>query len=159
MKRFRFTLPALKTLRERREQEALENYAKAIRIQRQAETELAQSRQDLETAQEERQTRLNQGVTAIETVHILAYCQRLQLVCRDKENALARANLFVRQKWDLLLVARQKREVVDKFFERQKSRHQMESRREEQKMLDELSGHEPESALSISLTVNQTLPT
>jgi flagellar export protein FliJ len=157
MKRFRFTLPALKTLRERRETEALEAYAKAVRLQHQAEAELARARQTLEATWLEMQTCLNQGVTAFETIQIQAYSQQVQTHCREKETTLAKARQNVQRQCDLLMVARQKREVVDKFLERQKVRYQLEVRREEQKMLDELAGNKSASALTQNLNVNSTI--
>lgn len=157
MKKFRFTLPALKTLRERNEQEALEAYAKAVRQQTLAETELTQAKASLDALCQERQNVLNQGISAIETVQFHTYSLRLQGLCREKESALAKAQQGVKRQWQLLLVARQKREVVDKFLQRQKARYQFELNREEQKMLDELAGKEPGGSLANNLNVNPAI--
>ena len=155
MKRFRFTLAALKTLRERREQEALEAYAQAVRHESRTKEALAQAQADLANQWAHRQTLLEQGVAAVELVHWLTYCQGLQKQCQERENDWALARQYTRQKWELLLVARQKREVVDKFQERQKRRYLFECGLEEQKLLDELAGREQEGALTSGLTMNQ----
>src|SRR5581483_1977478 len=47
-----------------------------------------------------------------------------------------------------MLAARREREIVDKFFEKQKSRHTREHLRLEQKMLDDLAARRGNSILS-----------
>ena len=154
MKRFRFTLAALKTLRERREQEATEAYGKALQVEQQAKAELARAKATLDQAWQDRQAILDQGVAARDMVQLLAYCQNLQRHCQTQENQVALARQSLRQKWDRLLVARREREVVDQFLQRQKHRHSLECLAEEQKLLDELAGRETEGGLSAPLTSN-----
>ena len=47
-----------------------------------------------------------------------------------------------------MLTARQQREIVDKFFNKQKSSHEREQLRNEQKMLDDLAGRRGNSILA-----------
>ena len=154
MKRFHFTLTALKTLRERCEQEAIEAYSKALRYQEQVQTDFHLAKRALETEWSCQQTLLNQGICAKEMVQIQAYGQTLIKRCQDKENELALARQGARLKWDQLVRARQLREVVDHFLERQKKRYRFECQREEQKLLDDLSCHTAASALIAPLTLN-----
>lgn len=158
MKRFHFTLTALKTLRERREQEAIETYSKALRYQEQIQTDFTLAKRALETEWSRQQALLNQGISAKEMVQIQAYGQSLIKRCQDKENELALARQSARVKWDQLVRARQQREVVDHFLERQKKRYHFECQREEQKFLDDLACHQTEGALTAPLTLNPQLP-
>jgi flagellar export protein FliJ len=91
-------------------------------------------------------------------VQIQAYSQLLIKRRREKENELALARQAVRLNWDQLVQARQQREVVDHFLERQKTRYRFECQREEQKLLDELACHYPDNALTSPLTMNPPLP-
>jgi hypothetical protein len=51
-----------------------------------------------------------------------------------------------------MLAARRQREVVDKFYDKQKSRHGRELARSEQMLLDDLAGRRPSSILSWTAT-------
>jgi flagellar export protein FliJ len=148
MKRFRFTLAALKTRREQREQEATAAYGKALGYERQLQEELTRATGALEAQWSQRQVLLNQGIAAVEMIHNLGYAQRLQKHCQDKEKECAQAQQSVRQQWELLLQARRQREVVDKFLDRQKKHYLFECQREEQKLLDELAGREIKGGLT-----------
>ena len=61
---------------------------------------------------------------------------------KECERAVAAAQAVVDQKWEKLVAARQAREAVDKFLERQRERYDRELQREEQKMFDDVS-HQP----------------
>lgn len=154
MKRFRFTLTALKTLRERREREATEAYAQAQRNEARALAELDRLKESLAAVWTERQAIMDQGVAAQEVMRILAFCQTLQRQCQTQENHVALARQQLRQKWDHLVRARREREVVDKFFERQRKRHLAECQVEEQKLLDELAGRPQPGGLTDPLSAD-----
>jgi flagellar protein FliJ len=154
MKRFRFSLAALKTQRERREQEALEVYAGAVRTEQRVQAELEALTRNLESEWDSGRRLLVAGVPANEFVQLQNYCQAIERRRREKENELALARQALRQKLHLFMAAKQKREVVDKFLEKQRRRHALDCQREEQKMLDELASQHKESGAAASLTMN-----
>jgi flagellar protein FliJ len=138
MKRFRFTLQALQTVRQRQEQVALEQYSVAMQARLQAEAAFLAARSERDFAWEQHRKRLELGATAAQLAQLQAYCQAAELRCQESEVRLRAAEDEVHQKWQQFAEARKQREVVDKVEERQRRRYQRECAREEQKMLDEL---------------------
>jgi len=141
MKTFHFSLHALKTLRQRQEQVALQAYAKALSARQQAATDLQAARQNLQEHWAQWQSQVRAGCAALELAQSQAYCRVLEERCHDCEAALRAAEEVTRQYWQSLLHARQKREAVDKFYAQQRRRYQRECQREEQKTVDELARH------------------
>jgi flagellar export protein FliJ len=143
MKAFRFTLQAVRTLRQRQEQLAMEDYAAALRSQQQAEARLAETQQELASGQHQSRNLLADGAAAAQIVQLQVYCRFLEVRGRDREEALNQARTATRQVWQRLLEARRRREVVDKFYDRQREQYARAGQREEQKNLDDLSGRRP----------------
>jgi flagellar export protein FliJ len=142
MKAFHFSLQALKTLRQRQEQIALQSYAQALQLRQQAASDLSAARQELQAHWARWQSQIRAGCPALELVQSQAYCRVLEGRGRDCEAALRAAEEVTRQRWQSLLHARQQREAVDKFYAHQRRRHQRALEREEQKTIDELA-HRP----------------
>ena len=66
----------------------------------------------------------------------------------DFITALGVAERRVNVALQAMLVARREREIVDKFFDKQKARHQREQVKAEQKFLDDLAGRRSASILA-----------
>lgn len=148
MKRFHFTLEAVRTLRQRQEQKALEQYAQALLARQQALARLGAAQHELDAAFEELRGHLAKGCAASQAAQ--AHEHQRALVGRRDElaAALGTAERRVNAAQQSMLAARQQREVVDKCFERQKSRHGRDMARADQKNLDELAGRRLNSILS-----------
>jgi flagellar export protein FliJ len=146
VKRFRFSLHALRTLRQRQEQAALEQFARAIAAREQAARELAEVCQHCETAWHIAREAAERGVAAARLTQLGAYCHAVEELRRQGEDGLRRAQQAVDEKWQTLMAARRDREAVDKYRQRQQTRHGQEWVREEQKTLDDIAHRQPRTA-------------
>jgi len=140
MKPFRFTLEALHTLRQRQEQLALESYGKALEVRRAASARLQTVQAQLTGEWRWWQERFTQGVTAVEIAQGRDYCNLLEQRRRECKAEVDAAQQQVDRTWEALVVARQQREAVEKYHQRQRQRYDRELHREEQKILDEMAG-------------------
>ncbi len=141
MKPFKFTLEAVRTLRTRQEKNALEQYGKAVQTREQAIAFLWQAREEMEKIFQERLS-LADGAPAAALAHLETWTG--QVAAREKEclQNVQLASLRVETTWQDLMTARQEREVVEKFLDRQRERYDRALDREEQKTLDELAGRQ-----------------
>jgi flagellar export protein FliJ len=138
MKKFRFTLSALRTVRQRLEQTALEAYANALRVQKRAQDELDAVLTELRSGWTLRQDKLAAGASAETIMQIQTYCQYLEIRRRQREAVLKNAQDLALNQWQTFLAARRQREIVDRCYDHQRQRYERECAREEQKILDEL---------------------
>jgi flagellar export protein FliJ len=139
MKTFRFTLEAVRTLRQRQEHVALENYARALLARRQALDALEEidERIGLDFAQ---MRRLLAGrCTAAQAAQAQHFHRSLENIRDESLAALGQAERGVNAASKAMLAARQHREMVDIFREKQLAVHQRQALREEQKILDEFA--------------------
>ncbi|PAW81454.1 MAG: flagellar export protein FliJ [Pedosphaera sp. Tous-C6FEB] len=139
MKAFKFTLEAVRTLRTRQEKNALEQYGKAVQVREQAVAFLWQVREELEKIFKERMS-LSEGAPASALAHLEKWTGEVAARERECINNVQLASLRVETTWQALLGARQEREIVEKYLERQRERYDRSLDREEQKALDELAG-------------------
>jgi flagellar export protein FliJ len=139
MKAFRFTLEAVRTLRQRQEQEALENYARALLARQQVLDLLADM--DYRIAHDYAQMRqLRAGrCTAAQAAQAQNFHASLEKKRDDCVAALGQAERRVNAASQAMLAARQQREMVDVYREKQQAVHQRLGLREEQKTLDEFA--------------------
>ena len=156
MKSFHFTLEAVLTLRQRQEQKALELYAQALLARQQALERLEAAQHRLNTAFEELRAQLAAGCTASAAAQAHEYQRSLAKRRDECTLALGAAERRVNAALQGMLAARQQREIVDKCFEKQKSRHGRETARAEQKLLDDLAGRRANSILSWNPTAFPT---
>jgi flagellar export protein FliJ len=148
MKAFHFTLEAVGTLRRLQEQKAMEQYARCLALRRQAADGLEAVRRELSACWQEWRGRLAGGFAAAEAAKAHAY-QRLLIQRRDECTlVLEAAERRAAEALQFMLLARQQREIVDKFFDKQKARHQRDEVRGEQKFLDDLAGRRGNSVLA-----------
>jgi len=139
MKPFRFTLEAVRTVRQRQENSALEQYAHALALRQQVLARLEAVQQELGDCWHQLRAQMAGGCQASAATQ--AHDYQRSLVQRREECRLAvgTAERRVNAALQTMLATRRQRELVDKFFEQQRSRHQRDQARAEQKMLDDLA--------------------
>src|SRR5271157_6090906 len=134
MKAFRFTLEAVRIVRQRQEHETQEQYAHALLARRQAVARVEEAQRDLEIAREEWRTKLSGGCPAAHVSHAHAHRNTLEKRCDECAALLGAAERRVNAALQAMLAARRQREIVDKFLAKQKARYSREFARVEQKM-------------------------
>lgn len=137
MKRFRFTLQAVRAAREREELRAIEVYWKAAARQQECRLRLDEAESILEQAGQEFRERTARGVSGASLQQLQSHYLERELRKKNCERALAECASALAQASDQLVTARQRREVVEKYYEHQRSRYLQEARLEESKLLDE----------------------
>jgi flagellar FliJ protein len=148
MKAFHFTLEAVRTLRQRQEQTCMEQYAQALLARQQAMDRLAVVQHELTTCHEALRVKLTAGCSASEIAQANDYHRALGRRRDECAAQLGAAERRVNAALQAMLAARQQREIVDKYFDKQKVRHQRDVARDEQKMLDDLAGRRGNSILT-----------
>jgi flagellar FliJ protein len=157
MKRFRFSLQAVLTVRQRQEQVALERLAEAIAARQLAIDRLNEVQQACKNAWALSRERTAAGAPAAHLAQLHDYCHDLEQLQKDCEQAVQAAQRVVDQKWEKLVAARQAREAVDKLLERQRERYDRELQREEQKMLDDMTSQRALTATNSKVNLQNAL--
>ncbi len=139
MKRFRFPLEAVLTVRKRQENLALERYGAAVRRHREAVEAVALAERDLMEAWGVFRGEMEGGCDGARLACQRAQCQALELRGRKARERVRQAEQEMRASHEGLIEARRQREVVDKLEERAKREHESERQREEARFLDELA--------------------
>jgi flagellar export protein FliJ len=139
MKAFKFTLQALRTLRLRQEHNAMENYARALLERARVADRLNALERELTLGCWEWQQRVTAGCTAAEMVHGQLHCRELAIKHNRGLTLAKEAERRADRALESMMLARQEREVVDTFFERQRAAYDRQLTRAEQKFLDELA--------------------
>ena len=140
MKPFRFTLEAVRTLRQRQEQLAMEQYAQVLAARQQVLVRLDAIQAELNESWHLWRLQLAQSCPASQAAQAHDY-QRALSQRRDQAiSDLGVAERRVQAALQAMLAARQQTEIVDKSFENQKARHSREEFRHEQKIMDDLAG-------------------
>ena len=148
MKKFHFTLEAVRIVRQRQEQEAMERYAQALLARRQAVDRLDAVQREINAAWQELRAMLAKSCPASRVAQAHAYHQSLEKRRNECAAELGAAERRVNLAFQAMLLARRQREIVDKCFDKQKVRYQREQLREEQKFTDDLGGRRGSSILS-----------
>jgi flagellar FliJ protein len=154
MKRFQFTLQALLTLRQQQEQEAMTRYSEALLERSQAMERMRDVEHQLAEARHEWMREAQVGFSAEKALQFQRY--ELTLIERRKTcaTAVSMAERKVNQALHAMMLARQNREAVDKFHQRQRDAHDRSIAREEQKLLDELATTMRGSLLASKFEIN-----
>ena len=139
MKKFRFTLQALWTVRERQEQIAREHYTQAVRARQLAVDTLASVQRECESTWQLHRNRIATGAPAAHLQQVQEYITALNELKTRHERALREAVRIAEVKWNQLKLASQAREAVDKLQLRQRKRHDEAMERDEQKHVDDLA--------------------
>lgn len=139
MKRFRFTLQALLTVRQRQEQVAMERYAAALQAQRRAAELLQSAEGEWVAAVRQVREEMARGTVADRLRQLGDHFQVLTRHRDEAADRAAAADRAVPPALREMLEARRRREAVEEFQTKQRLRHQRESLRHEGKQLDELA--------------------
>jgi flagellar export protein FliJ len=139
MKAFRFTLEAVRTIRQRQENEALEFYARALLARQHALDSLEAIHRLIGDDFARTRQLLALGCTAAQAAQAQNYHRSLERMREDAVAALEQAERRVKAASQAMLTARQQREIVDIYREKQQAVHQRAELREEQKTLDEFA--------------------
>jgi flagellar export protein FliJ len=139
MKAFRFTLEAVRTLRQRHEQEALEFYARALLARQQVLDLLADIDHRIGRDFVQMRQLLAGPCTAAQASQAQAFHASLEKQRDECLVTLGQAERRVNAASQAMLVARQQREMVDVYREKQLAAHDRLGLREEQKILDEFA--------------------
>lgn len=148
MKTFQFTLEAVRIVRQRNKQAAMERYAHALLARRQAMDRLDAVQREINAGWQELRAMLAGSCPASRAAQAHVYHQSLEKRRNECAAELGLAERRVNLAFQAMLLARQQREIVDKCFEKQKARHQREQLREDQKFIDDLGGRRGSSILS-----------
>ena len=139
MKKFRFTLEAVQTVRESAAAKALETYARAVRAQSDAEAALAAANLALTQHLEAWRKAMAKGFGAAEMLsmgHTRTLLEHKRNQCAE---ALRNAGAAVIKALAEYHLARQKSDVVERFHERKRHEFNLALVKEEQHFLDELA--------------------
>jgi flagellar export protein FliJ len=139
MKAFRFTLEAVRTVRQRQEQQALEEYARALCAREKALQTLAAIDHRIGSDYVQMRQLLSGKCTAAQAAQAQSFQRTLQKKREEGVAALGQCERRVNAASKTMLAARQQREMVDVFRDKQQAVHQRLELREEQKLLDEFA--------------------
>ncbi len=146
MQSFRFTLQAVRTLRLRQEQAALAHYLRAVQTHERDRDELRRIQCELEAAWVRLRQGLPAGLSARQLSQLHAYSWTVEERRRAGEAAGQLSLQLMSQAAQSLRLARQQREVVDKYYDKQKRSHDRRLQLAEQKLMDDLAYQGPASA-------------
>jgi flagellar export protein FliJ len=139
MKAFRFTLEAVRTLRQRQEHEALEEYIRALLARKQALSVLEAIDESIGRDFAQMRKLLAGGCTASQASQAHNYHYALEQKREQSAAALGIAERWVNEASKAMLNARRQLEMVEVYREKQEAQHQRLELREEQKMMDEFA--------------------
>lgn len=148
MKPFKFSLEVVRTLRQRKEQQMMEQYAMALQEQRQTVARLHQVQGELESAWSEWHAAIAEGCQAGVVGQTQRYFQSVELRRQECLAAVREADRVVQEALGAMLRARQEREAVEVFLEHQQMAYDRELQREERKLLDEMAQRGTQQALA-----------
>ncbi|MBI3416272.1 MAG: flagellar export protein FliJ [Verrucomicrobia bacterium] len=139
MKAFKYSLQALRTLRQRQEQGALQKYAQANQHRLSVEARLHSIQGELDAARATMHGRILAGTTILQISQLQAYCQAVAQRAQQCTVELRAAERIVETTWRQLVAARRDLEVVEQHHQKQRQRHERELEKAEQKRLDEIT--------------------
>ncbi len=139
MKRFRSRVTALRDLRKRREDEALQVHARALRNRQSAEERLQSCLAALHRHRQEVQADLANGCPAAKLAQQDGYRVLLEQRCQESRRQVEEATAAALTSLQAVLSSRRDREVVERFHAKEVAEHQREQLREDQKNLDEMA--------------------
>jgi len=146
MKPFRFTLEAVQTVRNRATNEALEQFARALKLRANAEHELANAEAALRNHLEEWRGKMTKSFSPGEMVQREHARTILETQRNERIKQLRDAAQAADKAQALFQFARQKSEVVERFHERQRHEFNLAVLKEEQHLQDDFAGARREFA-------------
>jgi len=143
MKKFTFSLQAVRSLRERREKSAVEAYGEAMQKRLAILTQLASIRERMEFAYDRVRESQRAPHSSDSLSRLQDWCSTLaaeEATCLDDLEAAERN---VATKWNDYLLARRELEIVQRYFNKEKENYDRELNRVEQRELDEMCHRNP----------------
>jgi flagellar export protein FliJ len=139
MKEFTFPLESLRVLRKQKERAAQQRYARALSACKKAETQLLDAAVELEAGQNLFARELGNGITAGHLASLRNGCLVLEIRWRERQAALIEARRVAGLIFREMAMATREREGLDQFHDKARHAHELDVRREEQKMFDEMA--------------------
>ncbi len=139
MKEFTFPLESLRILRKQKESAAQQRYAKTLEACKKAELQLTEAAVELETGRTLLERELAHGIVAGRLASLRNGCLVLEIRWRERQAALAEARRVAGLLLREMTLAMREREGLDQFHDRAKQSYQLEVRRAEQKVFDEMA--------------------
>jgi flagellar export protein FliJ len=147
MKRFRFSLEAVQTIRERAAQDALENYARKLRARGAAETAVTQAEGALAGHLDEWRRAMSRGFSPADMLQNEHARTTLEARRDERIKELRDAASATVKAQAAFQLARQKSDVVERFHDRQRHEFNLGVLKDEQRLLDELASTRRDSNL------------
>lgn len=138
MKPFKFSLQALYIVRERNEQEKLEKYSRAVNAYQKSLQMLKQAERELDECWERIRKFQKNGGNINDLEMYERWKEKAAEMCKIRFDELMLAQQNMERALQEWLEAKRDKEVIEKFRARQKAKYDLECRREEQKLLDEM---------------------
>jgi flagellar export protein FliJ len=160
MKPFRFALQPLRSLRERKEQDARAEYAAKLHACEEAAARMQAASTELTAAWTRVSGELAAGTTGIALLRARAWCNVLELRVKERASILEEARHLVDTAWQGLIRATHEREALDRLHDRRREAYNLAASREQQKVMDELGlqlFHSPAASLAHLTTPGPTV--
>ena len=154
MKPFKFSLQAVRRLRQHKEESVRQRYAGTLRACEAAAARMQSASTELTGCWATLCEKLGAGVNGDELLKARAWCNVLELRVKERGVALEQARHAVDAVWQELMSATRDREVLDRLHDQRKHDYDRDTYRVEQKNLDDLAvqlSHSP-AALRIGNT-------
>ena len=126
----------------------MEQYVRALLARQQALDKLEIMRERVQRNQRELSRLLSTGCMAAVAAQVQLFERSLEKQQADRAASLAMTERRVNAAFQAMVLARQKRQMVESYRKKQQSRHQRAEAREEQKTLDDLAARRERSILS-----------
>ncbi|HTD66933.1 MAG TPA: flagellar export protein FliJ [Candidatus Limnocylindria bacterium] len=139
MKQFRFTLSAVRELRQAEEQDAQKVFAAAVRACEETAARLAMLENDLQNAWQLLRGGFLQATRADQMARARSWCSVLDERREQLAGELKKCQDHVDAMHKLLQIAAMRREALDRLLKKQRHAHDREAQSEEQKFLDEIA--------------------
>jgi flagellar export protein FliJ len=139
MKAFRFSLTAVREVRQSEEQAAQKTYADAIRACDEVAVRLVILDRDLQNVWQGLRNSSLEGMRADQMRHARSWCVVLEEKQKQLTAELDACQRHVDTTQRLLKAATQRRETIDRLLRKQLRAHEREVQQEDQKFLDELA--------------------
>ena len=137
MKKWRFSLEAVRILKQRLEEEAARKHSQALVQLGHAKALLAETEKQLEAAA--RNCSKRQKVSAAELLQLTQYMTLLERQRTERQTSCCEAEKQVTLARAHLEKVAREREILDRLHDRRKAEHEFHLARQEQKWLDELA--------------------
>jgi flagellar export protein FliJ len=139
MKEFKFPLDSLRVLRKQKEHVAQQRYARALDACQKADVLVQGAAGELETGRTSLAQELAGGITAGRLAGLRNWCLVLEIRWRERQAALTEARRVAGLIFREMTAATREREGLDRYHEKAQRAYELDVRRSEQKIFDEMA--------------------